>query len=237
MALPKIDQPLFDIIIPSTKKKVRYRPFTVKEEKILLIAQESKDQNQILLAIKQIITNCVEKVDVDKLAIFDLEYLILNIRAKSVNNEIDFGFMDPDSEERIDVSIDVNDIEVQFDPDHESKIELNEQYYIMMRYPTLKEVTDLSESEDGANETEKMFNTMISCIDTLIDQTTDEVYKLEEFTSEEVTDFVDGFTSTVVEKLQKFFTTMPKLSHSINYKDKEGKDKVFVVEGMDSFFT
>jgi hypothetical protein len=237
MALPKIDQPLFDIIIPSTKKKVRYRPFTVKEEKILLIAQESKDQNQILLAIKQIITNCVEKVDVDKLAIFDLEYLILNIRAKSVNNEIDFGFMDPDSEERIDVSIDVNDIEVQFDPDHESKIELNEQYYIMMRYPTLKEVTDLSESEDGANETEKMFNTMISCIDTLVDQTTDEVYKLEEFTSEEVTDFVDGFTSTVVEKLQKFFTTMPKLSHSINYKDKEGKDKVFVVEGMDSFFT
>jgi hypothetical protein len=82
MALPKIDQPLFDIIIPSTKKKVRYRPFTVKEEKILLIAQESKDQNQILLAIKQIITNCVENVDVDKLAIFDLEYLILNIRAK-----------------------------------------------------------------------------------------------------------------------------------------------------------
>jgi hypothetical protein len=237
MALPKIDQPLFDIIIPSTKKKVRYRPFTVKEEKILLIAQESKDQNQILLAIKQIITNCVEKVDVDKLAIFDLEYLILNIRAKSVNNEIDFGFMDPDSEERIDVSIDVNDIEVQFDPNHESKIDLNEQYYIMMRYPTLKEVTDLSENADDVNETEKMFNTMISCIDTLIDQTTDEVYKLEEFTSEEVTDFVDGFTSTVVEKLQKFFTTMPKLSHSINYKDKEGKDKVFVVEGMDSFFT
>jgi hypothetical protein len=237
MALPKIDQPLFDIIIPSTKKKVRYRPFTVKEEKILLIAQESKDQNQILLAIKQIITNCVENVDVDKLAIFDLEYLILNIRAKSVNNEIDFGFMDPDSEERIDVSIDVNDIEVQFDPNHESKIDLNEQYYIMMRYPTLKEVTDLSENADDVNETEKMFNTMISCIDTLIDQTTDEVYKLEEFTSEEVTDFVDGFTSTVVEKLQKFFTTMPKLSHSINYKDKEGKDKVFVVEGMDSFFT
>jgi len=216
---------------------MRYRPYTVKAEKILLIAQESKDQNQILLAIKQIITNCVEKVDVDKLAIFDLEYLILNIRAKSVNNEIDFGFMDPDSEERIDVSIDVNDIEVQFDPNHESKIDLNEQYYIMMRYPTLKEVTDLSENADDVNETEKMFNTMISCIDTLIDQTTDEVYKLEEFTSEEVTDFVDGFTSTVVEKLQKFFTTMPKLSHSINYKDKEGKDKVFVVEGMDSFFT
>ena len=237
MALPKIDQPLFDIIIPSTKKKVRYRPFTVKEEKILLIAQESKDQNQILLAIKQIITNCVEKVDVDKLAIFDLEYLILNIRAKSVNNEIDFGFMDPDSEERIDVSVDVNDIEVQFDPEHENKIELNSQYYIMMRYPTLKEVTDLSESADDVNETQKMFNTMISCIDTLVDQTTDEVYKLEEFTSEEVTDFVDGFTSTVIEKLQKFFATMPKLSHTINYKDKDGNDKVFVVEGMDSFFT
>lgn len=237
MALPKIDQPLFEIEIPSTGKKARYRPFTVKEEKILLIAQESREQNQILLAVKQIITNCVPDVDVEKLAIFDLEYLILNIRAKSVNNEIDFGFMDPDTEERIDVTVDVNDIKVEFNPDHEKKVELNSQYYVMMRYPTLKEVTNLSNSTEESNETEKMFNTMISCIDTLVDQQTDEVYKLEEFSSEEVSDFVDGFTSTVVEQLQKFFTTMPKLSHTINYKDKEGKDKVFVVEGMDSFFT
>lgn len=237
MALPKIDQPLFEIEIPSTGKKARYRPFTVKEEKILLIAQESREQNQILLAVKQIITNCVPDVDVEKLAIFDLEYLILNIRAKSVNNEIDFGFMDPDTEERIDVTVDVNDIKVEFNPDHEKKVELNSQYYVMMRYPTLKEVTNLSNSAEESNETEQMFNTMISCIDTLVDQQTDEVYKLEEFSSEEVSDFVDGFTSTVVEQLQKFFTTMPKLSHTINYKDKEGKDKVFVVEGMDSFFT
>ena len=237
MALPKIDQPLFEIEIPSTGKKARYRPFTVKEEKILLIAQESREQNQILLAVKQIITNCVPDVDVEKLAIFDLEYLILNIRAKSVNNEIDFGFMDPDTDERIDVTVDVNDIKVEFNPDHEKKVELNSQYYVMMRYPTLKEVTDLSNSAEESNETEQMFNTMISCIDTLVDQQTDEVYKLEEFSSEEVSDFVDGFTSTVVEQLQKFFTTMPKLSHTINYKDKEGKDKVFVVEGMDSFFT
>ena len=237
MALPKIDQPLFEIEIPSTGKKARYRPFTVKEEKILLIAQESREQNQILLAVKQIITNCVPDVDVEKLAIFDLEYLILNIRAKSVNNEIDFGFMDPDTEERIDVTVDVNDIKVEFNPDHEKKVELNRQYYVMMRYPTLKEVTNLSNSAEESNETEQMFNTMISCIDTLVDQQTDEVYKLEEFSSEEVSDFVDGFTSTVVEQLQKFFTTMPKLSHTINYKDKEGKDKVFVVEGMDSFFT
>ena len=237
MALPKIDQPLFEIEIPSTGKKAKYRPFTVKEEKILLIAQESREQNQILLAVKQIITNCVPDVDVEKLAIFDLEYLILNIRAKSVNNEIDFGFMDPDTEERIDVTVDVNDIKVEFNPDHEKKVELNSQYYVMMRYPTLKEVTNLSNSAEESNETEQMFNTMISCIDTLVDQETDEVYKLEEFSSEEVSDFVDGFTSTVVEQLQKFFTTMPKLSHTINYKDKEGKDKVFVVEGMDSFFT
>ena len=205
MALPKIDQPLFEIEIPSTGKKARYRPFTVKEEKILLIAQESREQNQILLAVKQIITNCVPDVDVEKLAIFDLEYLILNIRAKSVNNEIDFGFMDPDTEERIDVTVDVNDIKVEFNPDHEKKVELNSQYYVMMRYPTLKEVTNLSNRAEESNETEQMFNTMISCIDTLVDQQTDEVYKLEEFSPEEVSDFVDGFTSTVVEQLQKFF--------------------------------
>ncbi len=235
MALPKIDQPLFEIIIPSTNKKAKFRPFTVKEEKILLIAQESKEMDQIILSIKQVLGNCLVDVDVETLAVFDLEFIILNIRGKSVNNEIKFGFKDEETEERIDVEVDVNDIKVHFDPEHDKKIELNEQYYVMMRYPTLSEVQSMQGSD--SNSTDKMFNTMISCIESLVDVTSDEVYKLDDFTKEEVSDFVDGFTSNVIEGIQNFYATMPKLKHVINYKDNTGKDKEFVVEGMDSFFT
>tara|TARA_B110000977_G_scaffold157343_1_gene200375 strand:- start:226 stop:933 length:708 start_codon:yes stop_codon:yes gene_type:complete len=235
MALPKIDQPLFEIIIPSTNKKAKFRPFTVKEEKILLIAQESKEMDQIILSIKQVLGNCLVDVDIETLAVFDLEFIILNIRGKSVNNEIKFGFKDEETEERIDVEIDVNDIKVHFDPEHDKKIVLNEQYYVMMRYPTLSEVQSMQGSD--SNSTDKMFNTMISCIESLVDVTSDEVYKLDDFTKEEVSDFVDGFTSNAIEGIQKFYATMPKLSHTIEYKDNLGNDKTFVVEGMDSFFT
>ena len=235
MALPKIDQPLFELEIPSTGKKAKYRPFTVKEEKILLIAQESQDMDQIILSIKQVISNCLEEVDVDELSVFDLEFIILNIRAKSVNNEIAFGFEDEDTGEKIDTVIDVNEIKVDFNPDHTKKIEINSQFYMMMRYPTLEEVRQMQSANEGS--TEQMFATMVSCIDTLVDQNTDEVFKMQDFTSEEVADFVDGFTSTVVEKIQQFYMTMPKLRHTIDYKDSKGKKKQFVVEGMDSFFT
>ena len=235
MALPKIDQPLFELEIPSTGKKAKYRPFTVKEEKILLIAQESQDMDQIILSIKQVISNCLEEVDVDDLSVFDLEFIILNIRAKSVNNEIAFGFEDEDTGEKIDTVIDVNEIKVDFNPDHTKKIEINSQFYMMMRYPTLEEVRQMQSTNEGS--TEQMFTTMVSCIDTLVDQDTDEVFKMQDFTSEEVADFVDGFTSTVVEKIQQFYMTMPKLRHTIDYKDSKGKKKQFVVEGMDSFFT
>mgnify|MGYP000076264836 FL=1 len=238
MPLPKIDQPLFELEIPSSREKVKYRPFTVKEEKILLIAQESKELDQIILSVKQVISNCLQDVDVDLLSVFDLEYIILNIRAKSVNNEIDFGFQDEDTEERVDVKIDVNEVKVYFDPDHSKKIDIDSQYYMMMRYPSLEEVRQMqSVNDEESTNTEQMFNTMLSCIDTLVDQETDEVYKLSEFTSEEVADFVDGFNSTIVESIQKFYITMPKLRHVIEYKDKKGKAKTFVVEGMDSFFT
>ena len=235
MALPKIDQPLFEIVIPSTEKKAHFRPFTVKEEKILLIAQESKDVDQIILSIKQVLNNCLVGAEVDDLSVFDLEYIILNIRGKSVNNEILFGFQDEETEERVDVMLNVNDVNVQFDPNHSKEIVINDQYYIMMRYPSLDEVKGMQLLGEG--DTEQMFNTMLSCIDILVDRTSDEIYKLSEFTDKEVSDFVDGFTGTVVESIKKFYQTMPKLRHTIEYKDKNGKDKTFVVEGMESFFT
>jgi hypothetical protein len=235
MALPKIDQPLFELEIPSTSKKAKYRPFTVKEEKILMIAQESKDMDQIILSVKQVINNCMPDVDVDELAVFDLEYIILNIRAKSVNNEIAFTFEDEETEEKIETVIDINDVKIQFNDDHSKKISINEQYYMMMRYPSLEEVRQMQAADEGS--TEQMFATMISCIDTLVDESSDEVFKLSDFSSEEVSDFVDGFTSSVVEDIQKFYVTMPRLRHTIDYKNSKGNAHQFVVEGMDSFFT
>lgn len=235
MALPKIDQPLFELEIPSTSTKAKYRPFTVKEEKILMIAQESKDMDQIILSIKQVINNCMPDVDVDTLSVFDLEYIILNIRAKSVNNEIAFGFEDEDTGEKIDTVIDINEVKVQFNDEHTKKIVINDQYYMMMRYPTLEEVRQMQSIEEGS--TEQMFATMVSCIELLVDESSDEVFKFSDFSSEEITDFVDGFTTSVVEDIQNFYVTMPKLRHVIDYKDSKGKAKQFVVEGMDSFFT
>jgi len=237
MGLPKIDQPLFEVTVPSTDKKAKFRPFTVKEEKILLIAQESEDQNQIFLAVKQIINNCTTGVDVDKLATFDLEYLILMIRGKSVDNMMKFGFVDEETEENVNVEIDINDISVKTPEGHNKKIVLNDQYHIMMKYPTLSEVKMLQEVDDNLSQTDQMFSTMTGCIDILVDNNTDEIFKLEDFSKVEISDFVDGFNGAVIGDIKTFFDTMPKLTHTIQYKDKNDKDKEFVVEGMDSFFT
>ena len=135
MALPKIDLPLFELVLPSTGKKVKYRPFTVKEEKILLIAQESKDIKQVMLAIKQILGNCLQEINVESLATFDLEYVLLNIRAKSVNDEITFSVKDPDTEEKIELTININEIEIKKFADHDKIIKVSDDFVFLMRYP------------------------------------------------------------------------------------------------------
>ena len=236
MGLPKIDQPLFAITVPSTGKKAKYRPFTVKEEKILLIAQESKDMDQIILAVKQIINNCINDVEVDDMPIFDLEYILMNIRAKSVNNEISFSIEDPDTKEKVELNVDINDIKMKHDANHSKKVVLNDDYYMMMRYPTINEISGLF-IQDGETEAESSFNTMISCIETLVNLETDEVYQFEDFSSEEVNEFVEQFTAQTMEAMQGFFTTVPKMTYACNYKDNTGKDKTFNMEGMDTFFT
>lgn len=231
MGLPKIDLPLFDIEIPSTKKKVRYRPFTVKEEKILLIAQESKDIDQIILAIKQIINNCVITVDVDKLAMFDLEYLLINIRGKSVNNEIQFTINDPETKERIDLTIDINDIKITKHDNHTNLIKINDDLYLKMRYPTINELSNIIKSK---NDFEDLFKIMIDCIENVVEG--DSVLVLADFTDEEVSEFVNSFTSNHIDQIKNFFETIPALRYEAKYKTSNGDDKMFVIEGMETFF-
>jgi len=233
MGLPKLDKPIFEITIPSTGKTVTYTPFTVKEEKILLIAQESKDTNQMILAIKQIIGNCIPDIDVDSLATFDIEYLLLNLRAQSVNNILSFTIKDPDTEEEIPLEIDINEIEVQFDEDHTNKIELSENTILKMRYPSAKNLDSmigLSES----NDVNKMFEAMVSCFDVLGHG--EDVYKFSEYTDKEVMDFVDSMSSKNIQDVKKFFDTMPSLHYEKKYTNSNGDEKTFVVKGTETFF-
>lgn len=231
MALPKISQPLFELTIPSTEKKIKYRPFTVKEEKILLIAQESNDIDHIILAIKQIITNCAEGVDVEKLAMFDLEYILINIRAKSVSNKMDFRIRDPETNEMINMELDIHEIKVEKNAKHNKIISIDENVSLVMGYPKFDSLKSLA--SENANE-ETLFQIMLDCIESVVDG--EEVYMLKDFTKEEVDDFVESLSSLHVEKIKEFFDTMPVLRYEKKYKTKDGTEKTFVAEGTETFF-
>jgi len=232
MGLPKIDLPLFELEVPSTGKKVKYRPFTVKEEKILLIAQESKDPKQIFLAIKQILTNCLQSTDVEKLAIFDLEYILLNIRAKSVNNEISFSIKDPDTEEKVDLTINIDNIQIVKFPDHNKIIKVNDDIMIEMRYPSISYLESL---KDGQSESDSLNSIMKECINSISDG--DQSYKLADFSEAEVEDFIESLSSVIVAQIKKFFDTIPVMKYETTYTDKTGKTKTFVAQGVETFFT
>jgi len=209
MPLPKLDQPLFETTLPSTQKKVKFRPFTVKEEKILLVAQESKDLEQIILAIKQIITNCVPDVNVDDIAMFDVEWLLINIRAK-------------------------DSISVKYFDDHNKIIKLNDQYSIQMKYPNFEQLKKISNINDRAERSAAVFDSMMQCIDTVF--TEDDVMRLSDFSDKEVQDFLDSLSSKNVEDIKHFFETIPLLRYEKEYTNSNGNKKTFVMEGLESFF-
>lgn len=234
MPLPKIKQPLFELTIPSTNKKVKYRPFTVKEEKILLIAQESKDIDQIVTAIKQIVTNCIQgDIDADQLAMFDLEYILIQIRSNSVDSSFRFSITDPDTEEEVEIELDVKDIQIHRDEKHKKIIEIADGVSIVMTYPRLEQMKMFMEAQQDGS-TEKMFNVMMGCIDSVVDG--EEVYKLKDFSQEEVDEFLSGLTAKNVNHIRDFFSTMPKIRFETKYTNKDGKERTFVAQGTETFF-
>jgi hypothetical protein len=233
MALPKIQSPLFDLTVPSTKKKVQFRPFTVKEEKILLVAQESKEAGQIILAIKQIINNCIEGINVDELAMFDMEYILIHLRAQSVSNEIEFKIKDPETEEVIEMVLDINDIKLKEHENHTNLIKVDEEFYLKMRYPKL----DMLKKLEGVEEKDRqmvMFDIMIDCIDSVIQG--EEVYQLKDFSKKEVDEFVEGLTSKHIGMIKEFIDTIPVLRYEKEYTRADGTKKTFVAEGTETFF-
>lgn len=232
MPLPRIDQPLFELTIPSTGQKVKYRPFTVKEEKILLIAQESKEIDQTILAIKQIINNCFEEeVNVESLALFDLEYMIVKLRSKSVNNIVNFSIKDPDTHENVELSLDLENVGIKTFDNHSNRIELKENVTLFLRYPTINELKDMMENP---NDNTVIFEIMFRCLDKLVID--DNLYKLSDYSNEEITEFVENLSGDIITNLKDFYQTMPKVSHSVPYVRKDGTKKIFVMEGLDNFF-
>lgn len=232
MALPKIDTPTFMLELPSTKENIKYRPFTVKEEKILLMATQSEDGKEIGNAINQIIINCVDdlnpKFDLKRLTMYDTEYVFLNLRSKSVNNIITLTVTDPDDESEHEVEVNLDDVKVQFDPEHKNEIVINSNVTLMMKDPSYDNV-----SVESSDDIESNMSIVKACIDKIL--VDDDVVILSDHTQEEQDTFMDSLSSKNMQDIMNFLTTLPKLKHEVKYKVKN-KNKTISVEGLASFF-
>jgi hypothetical protein len=232
MPLPKISQPLFDMTIPSTGKKITFRPFLVKEEKILLIAQQSENDTEIIRAIKQILNNCIqEDIDIDNLAIFDLEYMFLKLRARSVNNIVKLSYRDTEDEKIYDFELDLDTIEIEIPKKINSNIDVSENVGMTMKYPSAS-ITD--RMKDFDNEVDLMTFFIVNCIDTIYDE--DSVYVANEFSEEEITEFLDGLDVKSFEKIREFFENIPRLQHTIEYKNSNGSTRTIELSSLKDFF-
>lgn len=234
MALPKISQPIFDVVVPSSKKKIEFRPFLVKEEKILLIAQQGGNDGEIIRAIKQILNNCIitDAFSVDDLTTFDLEFLFLKLRARSVNNVVKLSYRDTEDEEVYDFELDLDKIEITYPEETiNTNIEINTDVGMTMKYPSAS-ITDKMGTFE--NEIDLMTFFIVNCIDTIYDA--DEVYIANEFSEKEITEFLDGLDISTFDKIRKFFESMPKLYHKFEYTNKLGNERTIELTNLRDFF-
>jgi len=238
MPLPKISTPSYHLTLPSTGKEIKYRPFLVREEKLLVLALESEDTKQITEAIKTVIKSCIETrgIKVETLPTFDIEYLFLNIRGKSVGEEIEVNIICPDDgETTVPVKINVDEIEVKKFDGHDKKIKIDDSIMIEMKYPSLDQFIKNNFVFSAANDMDQAFDLISSCIDTIY--TEDEVWSTSDVTKKEITEFLDQMNSLQFKKIETFFETMPKLSHKITVTNPKTKvENEVVLEGLSSFF-
>ena len=238
MPLPKIATPTYELELPSTGQSINYRPFLVKEEKLLVLALETEDTKQITTAIKNVLKNCVltKGVKVDQLPTFDIEFLFLNIRGKSVGEEIEVNIICPDDEEtQVPVTIDLDDIKVQKNDEHTNQIKLDKDLMMELKYPSLEQFIKNNFDFNDANAMDQSFDLIATCIDKIY--TADEVWAAADCTKKEVREFLEQMNSSQFKEIETFFETMPKLSHTIKVTNPNTKVKSDVVlEGLASFF-
>ena len=243
MPLPKINTPTYDLTLPSNGKKIKYRPFLVREEKILIMALETEDMSQITNAIIEILDECIltKGISVTKLATFDIEYLFLNVRAKSVGETVEVNVTCPDDEKTtVQMEINVDSIKVQKIRGHKSTIKLDDQYSMKLKYPSMTEFVEsnFESGQDGGegNDIDKSLNMITSCIEMIYDN--EESWDAADSSKKELEEFIEQLNSKQFKAIEKFFETMPKLSHKVKVTNPKTKvESQVVLEGLASFFT
>ena len=238
MPLPTISTPTYELILPSSNKKIRFRPFLVKEEKILILAMESQDSKQIARAVKDVLSKCIlsKGIKVEKLSTFDIEYLFLNIRGKSVGEQIEVMVTCPDDgTTQVPTSINIDSIKIQRDESHERDIKLDETYTLRMKYPSLSEFIKNNFGSVENMSTDDTFDLIASCIDQVYSE--EESWASEECTKKELSNFIESLNSSQFKMIEKFFETMPKLEHTVKILNPNTNVESEVkIEGLQSFF-
>ena len=240
MPLPTISTPTYELTLPSSNRKIKYRPFLVKEEKILILAMESQDSKAIARAVKDVISKCIlsKGIKVEKLATFDIEYLFLNIRGKSVGEDIDVNLICPDDNQtEVSVSVNLDDIKVQKPEGHSNQIKLDNDLMMELKYPSLNEFikNNFDPNDTSKNPMDQSFDLIGSCISKIYNQ--EEVWAAADCSKKEITDFLDSMNSSQFKEVEKFFETMPKLTHTIKvFNPKTKVESDVVLEGLASFF-
>lgn len=238
MVLPRIATPTYELELPSTEQTIKFRPFLVKEEKLLVLAMESEDTKEITTAIKTVIKNCIatKGIKVETLPTFDIEYIFLNIRAKSVGEDIEVNLICPDDDETsVAVKINVDDIKVLKNEEHNKQIKVDDSIMMEMKYPSLEQFIKNNFDLSSQNNVEQSFDLIASCIDKIY--TEDEVWAAADVTKKELNDFLDQMNSMQFKQIEKFFETMPKLSHKVTITNPVTEvESEVVLEGLSSFF-
>jgi len=243
MALPKINTPTYELTIPSNGKKIKYRPFLVREEKILILALESEDVKQITNAVVDILSECIltKNIDITKLATFDIEYLFLNVRSKSVGETVDVNLTCPDDgKTSVEMSINIDSIKVQKVKGHKSIIKLDDQYSMKLKYPSMTQFieSNFESGQDGGegSDIDKSMGMITSCIEMIYDN--EESWDAADSSQKELEEFIEQLNSKQFKLIEKFFETMPKLSHKVKVTNPKTKvESEVVLEGLASFFT
>ena len=234
MALPKLKTPTYELELPSTGEKVKYRPFLVKEQKRLMIAMESEKSTELRDALATLVSSCTfEKINPYEVPMFDIEFMFLRFRGKSVGEVVKLNVLCPDDEKtRVDVEVNLEDVGVQLDADHTNEIEITKKIKIIMKYPDLNDMVEMENEKEAVSAT---FNMIKRCVHEIHDGET--VYPKVDMSDTELAEFLDNMTTEPFEKIQKFFTTMPKIIHVLKVTNPKTKKKgEVVIEGIESFF-
>jgi len=233
MALPRVNNPTYTLELPSTGKQIKYRPFLVKEQKVLMMAQDTKNENELANAMGQLVSACTfGEIDADTSPMFDIEYIFLKIRTKSVGSNVKLNITCPDDgETQVKFDLDLDEVEVNMLDDHTNEAQITDDIKIIFRYPVLRDIANLKEN---SNDVDRIFHVLGKCIDEI--HFGDDVYRKSDMTENDISDFIDQLSSLQFEKLSEFFNGMPKLRHVIQVTNPKTKKKSEVVlEGLESF--